>query len=182
MSRAFGRRTGKPSENRRWVPLSEYEFIGLKRRWSEDLQRNSRNFGQLQIATWNNEDPTFSTIFNLSLKSPPPLISIISLPSSKPPSPSPMSTMSPSPSHCHINMKPSVECSRTLWDTDCNWSELVIIQIRHTRLQISSEKRPFSGTGWYASGVPLSPARKNSARLSASFDWEVSGVGSTFNI
>ena len=132
--------------------------------------------------TWNNEDPTFSTIFNLSLKSPPPLISLVSLPSSKPPSPSPMSTMSPSPSHCHINMKPSVECSRTLWDTDCNWIELVIIQIRHTRLQISSEKRPFSGTGWDASGVPLSPARKNSARLSASFDWEVSGVGSTFNI
>ena len=47
----------------------------------------------------------------------------------------------------NLDLKTSVECSRTQWDADRTETKLIIIQIHHRRLQISSEKRPSSGTG-----------------------------------
>jgi len=44
-----------PSENWNREKLSNYEFIGIKRRWSEDLQCESENAIQLQTTSDNSE-------------------------------------------------------------------------------------------------------------------------------
>jgi len=42
-----------PSENRHRGKLSEYEFIGIERRWPEDLQCESEKVLQLQTTSEN---------------------------------------------------------------------------------------------------------------------------------